>query len=93
MTAFDALYAIAAGDGRGEALFGNSFDLARNAYERTLIGDGYPAIYIEFPLLGSPGFDLLSVHRAVQPGSRFAPGAVAQPAKFYLMMSAGEVEA
>ena len=68
MTVFDALYSIAAGDGRGEALFGNSFDLARNAYERTLIGDGYPAIYIEFPLLGSPGFDLLSVHRAVQPG-------------------------
>lgn len=36
MTVFDALYSIAAGDGRGEALFGNSFDLARNAYERTL---------------------------------------------------------
>ena len=75
MTVFDALYSIAAGDGRGEALFGNSYDLARNAYERTLIGDGYPAAYIEFPLLGSPGFDLLSVHGSVQPGSRFAPGA------------------
>ena len=75
MTVFDALYTIAAGDGRGEALFGNSIDIARNAYERTLIGDGYPTAYIEFPLLGSPGFDLLSVHNAVQPGSRFAPGA------------------
>ena len=75
MTVFDALYSIAAGDGRGEALFGSSYDLARNAYERTLIGDGYPAAYIEFPLLGSPGFDLLSVHGVVQPGSRFAPGA------------------
>ena len=75
MTVFDALYSIAAEDGRGEALFGNSFDLARNAYERTLIGDGYPAAYIEFPLLGSPGFDLLSVHSNVLPGSRFAPGA------------------
>ena len=75
MTVFDALCSIAAGDGRGEALFGSSFDIARDAYERTLIGDGYPAAYIEFPLLGSPGFDLLSVHGTVQPGSRFAPGA------------------
>ena len=74
MTAFDALYSIAAGDGRGEALFGNSFAIARGAYERTLIGDGYPDFYFEFPLLGSPGFDLLSVHKTVQPGSRFAPG-------------------
>jgi hypothetical protein len=75
MTAFDALYAIAAGDGRGEALFGDSFGIARDVYERTLIGDGYPTAYIEFPLLGSPGFDLLTVHSAVRPGSRFAPGA------------------
>lgn len=75
MTVFDALYSIAAGDGRGEALFGNSFGIARGAYERTLIGEGYPGAYIEFPLLGSPGFDLLSVHDAVRPGSRFAPGA------------------
>lgn len=75
MMVFDALYSIAAGDGRGEALFGNSFGAARGAYERTLIGDGYPTAYIEFPLLGRPGFDLLSVHSAVRPGSRFAPGA------------------
>lgn len=75
MTAFDALYAIAAGDGRGEALFGDGFGIARDVYERTLIGNGYPTAYIEFPLLGSPGFDLLTVHSAVRPGSRFAPGA------------------
>ena len=75
MTVFDALYSIAAADGRGEVLFGESFDIARGAFERTLIGDDYPAVYIEFPLLGSPGFDLLSVHASVRPGSRFAPGA------------------
>ena len=75
MTVFDALYSIAAKDGRDEALFGSSFDIARGAYERTLIGEGYPAAYIEFPLLGSPGFDLLSVHNDLQPGSRFALGA------------------
>ena len=75
MTVFDALCSIAAADGRGEALFGNSFDLARIAYERALIGDGYPEVYLEFPLLGSPGFDLLAVHSTVRPGSRFASGA------------------
>lgn len=75
MTVFDALYSIAAAGGRGEALFGNCFDSARDAYERTLIGDGYPSAYLEFPLLGAPGFDVLSVHSAVRPGSRFAPGA------------------
>ena len=75
MTVFDALYSMVAGDGRGEALLGNSFDIARDAYERTLIGDAYPAAYLEFPLLGPPGFDLLTVHSTMRPGSRFAPGA------------------
>lgn len=75
MEAFDALYTIAAGGGREEALFGDSYDLARPVYERTLIGDGYPTAYLEFPLLGEPCFDLLSVHGSVEPGSRFAPGA------------------
>ena len=75
MAVFDALYSLSAGDGRGEALFGDSFGIARGVYERTLIGDGYPAAYIEFPLLGLPGFDLLSVHSTVRSGSRFAPGA------------------
>lgn len=75
MMVFDALYSIAARDGRGEALFGSSFDIARDAYERSLIGEGYPAAYLEFPLLGSPGFDVLAVHSAVRPGARFAPGA------------------
>ena len=76
MEAFNAMYSIAAADGRGEALFGNSIGLARDVYERTLIG-GYPSAYLEFPLLGEPGFDILSVHaRAdVRIGDRFGSGA------------------
>lgn len=69
------MYTIAAGNGRGEALFGNSYELARPAYERTLIGDEYPRAYLEFPLLGEPCFDLLSLHARVGQGDRFAPGA------------------
>lgn len=75
MESFDALYAIAARDGRGEALFGNSIELARPVYERTLIGNGYPIAHLEFPLLGNPCFDMLSVHSHVAPGARFVPGA------------------
>ena len=75
MAVFDALYGIAARDGRGESLFGNGFELARTAYERSLIGVGYPSAYLEFPLVGEPRLDLLAVHSRVDPGSRFAPGA------------------
>ena len=77
MMAFDAMYQIASAEGRGEALFGDSIGLAREAYERTLIGDGYPNAYLEFPLIGKPGFDILSVHACgdVHAGDRFARGA------------------
>ena len=75
MESFDVLYSLASADGRGEALFGNSIELARPVYEKTLIGDDYPIAYLEFPLLGEPCFDILSVHAAVSPGDKFAPGA------------------
>lgn len=74
MESFDAMYQIAARDGRDEALFGSSIELARTFYERTLIGEGYPCAYLEFPLLGEPCFDILSVHRSVESGARFAEG-------------------
>lgn len=75
MMVFDALYRIASKEGRESALFGRTIELARPAYERTLIGDSYPSAYLEFPLLGEPRFDLLSVHGHVEPGATFAPGA------------------
>ena len=75
IAAFCALYSIAAADGRGEALFGDSFDQATDFYRRTLIGDGYPIAHLEFPLLGEPCLDLLSVHASVAPEAKFAPGA------------------
>ncbi len=75
MEAFDTLYALAAGNGREEALFGDSIHLARPAFERTLIGSEYPTVYLEFPLLGEPGFDFLSVFSQIEIGARFAPGA------------------
>ena len=81
ITAFSALYSIAAADGRGKALFGDSFDQAVDFYQRTLIGDGYPIAHLEFPLLGEPCLDLLSVHGKVPLGAKFADGDVAGAAK------------
>ena len=75
MEAFDALYAIAAANGRGPALFGTSIEQARQAYEKTLIANSYPSAYFEFPLLGQACFDLLAVHKRIKPGCKFAPGA------------------
>lgn len=58
MAAFDAMYQIAAADGREEALFGNCQPLAREAFSRSLAGDGFPAAWFEVPLSGKPRFDL-----------------------------------
>ena len=75
METFDTLYALAAQNGREEALFGTSIELARPVYEKSLIGDSYPIAYLEFPLLGEPCFDLLTVHANIPEGARFAEGA------------------
>lgn len=75
MDMFDLLYALAAADGRGEALLGGGRERLRTLYERTLIGSARPSLYLEFPLLGEPCYDFLSVIEKVEPGATFAPGA------------------
>ena len=72
---FEALYGIAVRGGCEEALFGDSMELVRPAFERTLIGDKFPITYLEFPLLGKPGFDLQTGYCSVPRGSKFAEGA------------------
>ena len=75
--AFELLYSIAAGDGREEKLFGSSISAAQPAFEKMRIGSGYPTLYLEFPLLGKPCFDMLAVYgtESIGPEDRFAPGA------------------
>lgn len=75
MTLFDTLYILASLDGRGEALFGDSIELVRPAFQRMLIGDDLPSVYFEFPLMGDPCLDMLAVYRRIKPGDAFAPGA------------------
>ncbi len=72
--AFELLYAIASADGREETLFGGSIRDARAAFGKMRIGSAYPAVYLEFPLLGPPCFDMLTVYGSVGRDDRFAPG-------------------
>ena len=77
MTLYDVLYALAADEGREEPLFGSSAPLARKAFERSLIGEGFPTIWFELPLAGVPYFDLhVAISRKdLHAGVNFLPGA------------------
>lgn len=71
---FDILYGICSQDGREAALFGDSVALVRPVIEKCITGDNYPLFYVEFPLKGTPCFDVLTVHSEISPGTKFAPG-------------------
>ena len=71
---FDILYTLCSQDGREAALFGDSAALVRPVIEKCLIGDVYPSFYVEFPLKGTPSFDVLTVYSEIPPGTKFAPG-------------------
>lgn len=74
---YDAIYALAAGDGREQALFGTCAPLAREAFQRSLAGEGFPIVWFEVPLGGKPRFDLhvaLS-RKMLRADVQFLPGA------------------
>lgn len=57
---YDVIYALAASEGRERVLFGSSAPLAHDAFGRSLVGDVFPELWFEVPLLGEPWFDLQS---------------------------------
>lgn len=77
LTLYDALYGLAADEGREQALFGSCAPLAHEAFKRSLAQDGFPIIWFELPLAGEPRFDLhvaLS-RKQLQAGTLFRAGA------------------
>ena len=71
---YEILYATAALDGRGEALFGGSAPRAAEAFARSLPGDAMPEVWFEIPLSGEPRFDLhLAVGRETLRADRGFP--------------------
>ena len=55
---YEIIYSLAARDGREEALFGDSEPAAREAFRRSIAGNGFPELWFEIPLAGEPWFDL-----------------------------------
>ena len=70
---FDVLYGIIAKQG-GNALLGDDVDVVRKAYAKTLYGDACPNIIMEFPLIGTPGLDILAIYGEIEK-SQFRDGA------------------
>lgn len=76
MRIYDILYALAARDGRQDALFGSCAPLARAAFSQSCPGDAFPELWFELPLAGDPWFDLhvLTARESLEPGMDFSPG-------------------
>ena len=68
--AFTILYALAAMNGREEALFGRSMAAAKEAFARSTACEDFPEVWFELPLAGEPWLDLHVAHWK----TAFAPG-------------------
>jgi len=66
--AFQVLLLQAADDGRAELLFGDSLERLREAIPPFLIGDDFPDVYLEHPLIGSPFIDATVLYGKLRPG-------------------------
>ena len=72
---YELLYALAATNGREQALFGPCAPAAREAFARSRAGSAFPEIWFEVPLLGAPRFDLhaLTARDALSPETVYTP--------------------
>ena len=68
--AFQVLLLQAADEGRGPALFGDSLVRAREAVPPFLVGERFPDIYLEHPLLGEPYLDATVLYGEIPLGMR-----------------------
>ena len=75
--AFEVLCLQAADDGRGDVLFGDSLPRARKALRPFMVGEKFPSVYLEFPLLGAPFLDVTVLYAALEAGTRIDSEAAA----------------
>lgn len=75
--AFEAMCLQAADCGRGEILFGECLPRARTALRPFMVGEGFPSVYLEFPLAGAPFLDVTVLYDKLEPGTRIASTAAA----------------
>lgn len=68
--AYQVLLLQAADEGRGPVLFGESLERARTAVPPFMVGEGFPSVYFEFPLAGSPFLDVTLLYGRLPKGTR-----------------------
>lgn len=73
--AYQVLLLQAADEGRGPLLFGESLGRAREAVPPFLVGESFPSVYIEHPLVGDPFLDVTVLLGKLTPGTRVASSA------------------
>ena len=67
--AYQVLLLQAADEGRGPILFGDSFDRARSVALPLLVGEKFPSVYLEHPLVGDPFLDITILYGSLEPGT------------------------
>lgn len=67
--AFEVLCLQAADAGRGPILFGDSVERARKRMRPFLVGEEFPSVYLEFPLIGDPFLDVTVLYSKLEPGT------------------------
>ena len=67
--AYQVLLLQAADDGRGPVLFGESFARAREVAQPFMVGETFPSVYLEHPLLGDPFLDVTVLFGKLEPGT------------------------
>ena len=67
---YQVLLLQAADDGRGTILFGDSVERARTEALPFLLGEEFPDVYFEFPLIGAPFLDVTLLYSKLDPGTR-----------------------
>lgn len=75
--AFEVLCLQAADSGRGEVLFGPSLARARKLGRPFMVGEKFPSVYLEFPLIGKQFLDVTILYGKLESGTRIASEAAA----------------
>ena len=78
--AFKVLLLQAADEGRGPVLFGESIARAREEVPPFLVGNDFPDVYLEHPLIGEPFLDVTVLLNELEPGTRVASPAAGEHA-------------
>ena len=76
-SAFEVLCLLLADEGREAALLGEGLDRVRNTVRPFMVGEAFPDVYFEHPLVGDPFLDVTVLYGEIEPGLRIESDAAA----------------